>query len=104
LASRRSFSANFPPHLVLNPALNVRGERYEVIEGKTPEISVAQARLLLKSMKSSGALKQRDRALLAILAYTSSRALKLRRGDFYDAGDHQWRFVLLPIYPVCTAS
>ena len=60
--------------VILNPALSVRGERYEVVEGKTPELSVAQARLLLKSMKTSGVLSRRDRAILAILAYTSSRA------------------------------
>jgi len=79
--------------VILNPALSVRGERYQVVEGKTPEISVKQARLLLKSMEASDALSKRDRAILAILAYTSSRAgavSKLRRADFYDAGDHQW--------------
>lgn len=37
------------------------------------------------------ALSKRDRAILAILAHTSSRAVsKLRGGDFYNAGDHQW--------------
>ena len=29
--------------IVLNPALSVRGERYEVVEGKTPEITVKGA-------------------------------------------------------------
>jgi site-specific recombinase XerD len=78
--------------IILNPALSVRGDRYEVIEGKTPEISVPQARRLLASIGTSTAVGLRDRAVLAILAYTSSRAgaaAKLRRGDFYDSGD-QW--------------
>ena len=52
--------------VLLNPALSVRGERYEVVEGKTPEISVKQARLLLKSLEASDALSKRDRAILAI--------------------------------------
>jgi integrase/recombinase XerD len=84
--------------IILNPALSVREERYVVIEGKTPEISGQQARTLLKSIDVSDPIGLRDRAILAILAYTSSRAgaaARLRRGDFYDAGDHQWmlRFV-----------
>jgi integrase/recombinase XerD len=29
--------------IILNPALSVRGERYQVVEGKTPEISVQGA-------------------------------------------------------------
>ena len=37
--------------IVLNPALSVRGERYQVMEGKTPEITVQGARTLLASMK-----------------------------------------------------
>lgn len=92
-AMRHFFDALVTRHaVILNPALSVRGERYEVIEGKTPEISVANARDLLKSIKTSNLLGLRDRAILAILAYTSSRAgavSKLRCGDFYDAGD-QW--------------
>jgi site-specific recombinase XerD len=56
--------------IVLNPALSVREERYEVIEGKTPEISVPQARTLFKSLDLSDAVRLRDRAILAILAYT----------------------------------
>jgi site-specific recombinase XerD len=36
--------------IILNPALSVRGERYEVVEGKTPEITVKGARALLASI------------------------------------------------------
>ena len=98
-AVRHFFDGMVTRHaIILNPALSVREERYEVIEGKTPEISVPQARQLLKSIHVSDAVGLRDRAVLAILAYTSSRAgasARLRRGDFYDAGDHQWmlRFI-----------
>lgn len=92
-AIRHFFDGMVTRHaVILNPALSVRGDRYSVIEGKTPEISVKQARQLLASIGTETAVGLRDRALLAILAYTSSRAgavAKLRRGDFYDTGD-QW--------------
>ena len=92
-AIRHFFDGMVTRHaVILNPALSVRGDRYSVIEGKTPEISVKQARQLLASIDTDTAVGLRDRALLAILAYTSSRAgavAKLRSGDFYDAGD-QW--------------
>jgi len=78
--------------ILLNPALSVRGERYEVVEGKTPEITVQHARQLLTSIDTSHVVGLRDRAILAILIYTASRAgavAKLKRGSFYHAGD-QW--------------
>ncbi len=37
----------------LNPAASVRAERHQVIEGKTPEITVKQARKLLQSIDTS---------------------------------------------------
>jgi len=94
-AIRHFFDGMVTRHaIILNPALSVRGDRYAVIEGKTPEITLQHARQLLASIDTSTVVGLRDRALLAILAYTSSRAgaaAKLRRGDFYDAGD-QWMF------------
>jgi integrase/recombinase XerD len=78
--------------IVLNPALSVRGERYSVLEGKTPEIPIPDARKLLASMDTSHIVGLRDRALLAVLVYTGSRAgavAKLKRGDFYHSGQ-QW--------------
>ena len=76
--------------VVLNPAASVRGERYEVIEGKTPEISVEQARRLLRSIDTTHVVGLRDKAVIGILIYTAARigaVSKLRRRDFYDAGD-----------------
>src|SRR5438552_6772025 len=78
--------------VILNPALSVRGERYQVVEGKTPEITVAQARKLLASIDLSNVVGLRDRALIAILIYTAARAgavAKLKRGSLYHAGE-QW--------------
>ena len=92
-AIRHFFDSLVTRHaVVLNPALSVRGERYQVVEGKTPEIRVEGARTLLASIKTSTVVGLRDRAILAILIYTAARAgavAGLRRGSFYDAGD-QW--------------
>jgi site-specific recombinase XerD len=92
-ALRHFFDGMVTRHaIVLNPALSVRGERYTAIEGKTPEISIEQARALLSSIDTSHVVGLRDRAILAILVYTSSRAgavAKLKRGNFYQ-GSGQW--------------
>lgn len=76
--------------VVLNPAASVRGERYQVIEGKTPEISVEQARHLLSCIDVSHIVGLRDRAIIATLIYTAARigaVAGLRRADFFVAGD-----------------
>lgn len=39
--------------IILNPALSVRSDRYEDVEGKTPEITAAGARKLLASVDTS---------------------------------------------------
>jgi integrase/recombinase XerD len=76
-AIRHFFDALVTRHaVILNPALSVRGERYQVVEGKTPEIRVEGARDLLSSIGTS------------TLARAGAVA-GLRRGNFYDAGD-QW--------------
>ena len=92
LAALRHFFDNLVIRhaMILNPALSVRGERYEVVEGKTPEITVAGARQLLVSLDITTVVGLRDRAIIAILIYTASRAgavATLRRGSFYHAGD-----------------
>ena len=76
--------------IVLNPAASVRSERLNVVEGKTPEITVAQARTLLQSIDTSNIVGLRDRASIGILIYTAARVgavSRLRRQDFYDLGD-----------------
>ena len=74
----------------------MRGERHGAIEGKTPEISVPQARRLLASITAQTPVARRDRAVLALLAYTAARAgavAKLRCGDLTDSGGQsQLRF------------
>ena len=76
--------------IALNPALSVRTERYTVVEGKTPEISVKQARHLLQSIDTSETIGLRDKSIIAILIYTAARigaVSKLRVKDLYDSGD-----------------
>jgi len=75
--------------MILNPALSVRGERYEVVEGKTPEVTVKGAREALASIRTDTLVGLRDRAIVAILIYTVARAgavATLKRGSFYHAG------------------
>ncbi len=92
-ALRHFFDALVTRHaIILNPALSVRGERYSVLEGKTPEITKEQARALLQSIDTSNVVGLRDRAAIAILIYTAARVgavAKLTHADFYSAGD-QW--------------
>ena len=89
-AIRRFFDALTLRHVVaLNPALSVRGERYEVVEGKTPAIAPEQARTLLASIDTTTAAGLRDRAVIACLIYTAARAgatAKLRVKDFAHDG------------------
>ena len=44
-----------------------------MVEGKTPQIDVKQARTLLKSIDVSNLVGLRDRAILAVLIYTAAR-------------------------------
>ncbi len=90
-AIRHFFDTLVTRHVVvLNAAASVRGERLQVIEGKTPEITVQQARKLMQSIDASTVVGLRDRAIIGILIYTAARVgavSRLRRGDFYDLGD-----------------
>ena len=67
-----------------------------MIEGKTPEITLEQARTLLASVDTSQVVGLRDKAILAVLAYTVCRAgavAKLRLGDFqHDGTQYVLRF------------
>jgi site-specific recombinase XerD len=75
--------------VVLNPAASVRGERYQVVEGKTPEIPPQDARKLLRVIDVSHVVGLRDRAIIGILIYTAARVgavARLRRADFSEVG------------------
>lgn len=89
-ALRRFFDCLVLRHvLILNPAASVRAERYEVLEGKTPEITPAEARRLLDSIDTTSRAGLRDKAVIATLIYTAARAGavgKLRRRDLAEDG------------------
>src|SRR5271157_4860625 len=96
--------------VILNPAASVKGVKEQVIEGKTPEITLEQAQTLLGSIRIAKTAKNdqgeeveipltvglRDRAILAPLAYTVCRAgavAKLRLQDFqHDGAQYVLRF------------
>src|SRR5512135_3361231 len=96
-ALRRFFDRLVNRHACLiNPAATVKAERYAVVEGKTPEISVEQARTLLKSIDASNPVGLRDRAILAVLVYTAARVgavAKLTLKSFkHDGTQYSLRF------------
>jgi integrase/recombinase XerD len=110
-ALRGFFDRMVQRHVVLlNPAASVSGVKETVVEGKTPEITIDQARKLIASVGTMYAVKAkgqeaqevvsvvglRDRAILAMLAYTACRAgaiAKLRLQDFqHDGEQHVLRF------------
>jgi integrase/recombinase XerD len=66
------------------------------MEGKTPEIMLEQARTLMQMVDTSQVVGLRDKAILAVLAYTLVRAgavAKLRLGDFqHDGTQYVLRF------------
>ena len=73
----------------LNPFQSVRGRKHDTSDGKTPGLSIQQARDLLASIDTSHVVGLRDRALLGTLAYTGARIgaiARLRRGDLEDQG------------------
>jgi site-specific recombinase XerD len=100
------FSCLVQRHIVaFNPAASVRGVKEQVVEGKTPEITIDQAQRLLRSIKTTyrresldavNVVGLRDRAILATLAYTACRAgavARLRLRDFqYDGEQYVLRF------------
>jgi integrase/recombinase XerD len=92
-ALRGFFDALVLRHVViLNPALSVRAERYTVVEGKTPEITIAHARALLASLDTGHVVGLRDRAVIAVLIYTAARigaVAGLKRGSLTHDG-MQW--------------
>ncbi len=68
----------------------MRGIKHSVVEGKTPEISIEQARKLLHSVDTGHVIGLRDRAVLGVLAYTGARigaVAKLRLVDYRNMGD-----------------
>jgi site-specific recombinase XerD len=92
-ALRHFFDAMVTRHVVpLNSFASVRGVKYSVTEGKTAEISIDQARKLLRSIDTNSPVGMRDRAVLGVLAYTGARVnavAKLRLSDYRNLGEQR---------------
>jgi len=90
-AMKNFFDLAVTRHAVpLNPALSVRGERYSVIEGKTPEITVSQVRKLIKVCDENSLIGLRDKTIISTLIYTAARVgavVNLSVEDFSQSGE-----------------
>ncbi|MBB5061649.1 site-specific recombinase XerD [Granulicella aggregans] len=76
-----------------NPAHSVRGPRHSVDNGSTPVISSAEARDLLDSMDATSLVRLRDRALVAVMAFTFARVsavVDLKVEDYYPQKKRWW--------------
>lgn len=79
--------------LPANPAHSVRGPRHSVMKGATAVISSEEARELLASMDVSNLVRLRDRALIAVMAYSFARVsavVGLKVEDYYPQKKGWW--------------
>lgn len=79
--------------LASNPAHSVRGPRHSVMKGATAVISSEEARELLASMDVSNLVRLRDRALIAVMAYSFARVsavVNLKVEDYYPQKKRWW--------------
>jgi site-specific recombinase XerD len=80
--------------LAMNPAREVKTERFSRTEGKTPAFVEGEVQRLLNAIETSTHTGLRDRALLGVLAYTFARigaVVSLKVEDYYPSGK---RFLL----------
>jgi len=78
----------------MNPAREVKTERFSRTEGKTPAFVEGEVQKLLGAIETSTHTGLRDRALLGVLAYTFARigaVVNLKVEDYYPSGK---RFLL----------
>lgn len=79
--------------LAVNPAWSVRGPKHVVKRGKTPVLSVAQARDLLDSIDVSTVVGLRDRALIGVMVYSFARVgavVRMDVKDYWQNGKRWW--------------
>src|SRR6201987_4975849 len=80
--------------LAINPAREVKTERFSRTEDKTPAFVEGEVQKLLDPIETSRPTALRDRALLGVLAYTFARigaVVNLKVEDYYPSGK---RFLL----------
>jgi len=76
-----------------NPAHSVRGPRHSVSKGATAVISSEEARDLLDSMDVSNLVRLRDRAIVAVMAFSFARVsavVGLKVEDYYPQKKRWW--------------
>ncbi len=79
--------------LAVNPAHAVRGPKHVVNRGKTPVLSVEDARALLDSIDATTLVGLRDRALIGVMTYSFARVgavVAMRVEDYYAEGKRWW--------------
>ncbi len=79
--------------LSINPAHAVRGPKHVVKRGKTPVLTVDQARTLLDSIDTSTVVGLRDRALISVMTFAFARigaVVAMRVEDYYPQGKRWW--------------
>jgi site-specific recombinase XerD len=72
--------------LAMNPAREVKTERFSRTEGKTPAFVEGEVQRLLGAIETTTHTGLRDRALLVVLAYTFARigaVVNLKVEDYY---------------------
>ena len=77
----------------MNPAREVKTERFSRTEGKTPAFVEGEVQKLLGTVETSTHAGLRDRALLGVLAYTFARigaVVNLKVEDYYPKNG-EWR-------------
>src|SRR6202158_2091786 len=75
--------------LAMNPAREVKTERFSRTEGKTPAFVEGEVQKLLNAVETSTHTDHRDRALLGTLAYTFARigaVVNLKVEDYFQTG------------------
>lgn len=81
-------------HVVsMNPAASVRGPKYVVKRGLTPVLTASEARRLLDSIDVTKIIGLRDRALIAVMAFSFARigaTLGMQVRDYYQEANHGW--------------
>lgn len=79
--------------LPANPAAAVRGPRYSVKVGKTPVLTPAETAELFAAIDPATPIGLRDRALIALMAYTFARvgaATGMDVTDYHQQGKRWW--------------
>ena len=79
--------------LVTNPVREVKTEKVSRQEGKTPAFELEDMQKLFASFDTQSVVGLRDRALIAVMAYTFARvgaAVALDAQDYYAQGRHTY--------------